>query len=254
MDTPRIELAKIHLAAAAAEGSVCRGQRGAGGLDCHSRGGARRDGFRLGRSWIPRPPRSRSRRRCIQRDAVLNRLDVRRALAQYAAAEADLQLEIAKQYPDLQIGPGYTYEEGNSFFTLGLSATLPVFNRNQGPIAEAEARRRQAAAAFLREADAGDRRERNQPGALHLRRCSELAEADRSLRTLRAVATAIAQRAVQVGEQDRLALNGVRDRSMPCWPADASMRWRARRARWANWKTRCSARSTPAMRFPPARG
>jgi cobalt-zinc-cadmium efflux system outer membrane protein len=32
----------------------------------------------------------------IQRDALLNRLDVRRSLAQYAAAEADLQLEIAK--------------------------------------------------------------------------------------------------------------------------------------------------------------
>src|SRR5207245_732636 len=85
----------------------------------------------------------------IQRDAVLNRLDVRRALAQYAAAEADLQLEISKQYPDVQIGPGYTYEEKNSFFTLGLSTTLPIFNRNQGPIAEGEARRKGAAATFL---------------------------------------------------------------------------------------------------------
>jgi len=85
----------------------------------------------------------------IQRDAVLNRLDVRRALARYAAAESDLQLEIAKQYPDINLGPGYTYEERNSFFTVGLSATLPLFNRNQGPIAEAEARRSEAAASFL---------------------------------------------------------------------------------------------------------
>src|SRR6202790_2661995 len=85
----------------------------------------------------------------MQRDAVVNRLDVRRSLAQYAAAEDDLQLEIAKQYPDVQIGPGYTYEEKNNFFTLGVSTTLPIFNRNQGPIAEAEARRKEAAASFL---------------------------------------------------------------------------------------------------------
>jgi len=85
----------------------------------------------------------------VQREAVLNRLDVRQALATYAAAEASLQLEIARQYPDVQIGPGYQYEESHSFFTLGLSVTLPIFNRNQGPIAEAEARRKGAAAIFL---------------------------------------------------------------------------------------------------------
>ena len=85
----------------------------------------------------------------VQRNAVVNRLDVRQALATYAAAEANLQLEIARQYPDIQIGPGYQYEESNSFFTLGLSVTLPIFNRNQGPIAEAEARRKEAAANFL---------------------------------------------------------------------------------------------------------
>lgn len=85
----------------------------------------------------------------IQRNAVVNRLDVRQALAKYAAAETSLQLEIARQYPDVQIGPGYTYEESHSFFTLGLSVTLPIFNHNQGPIAEAEARRNEAAANFL---------------------------------------------------------------------------------------------------------
>src|SRR5215469_16007424 len=85
----------------------------------------------------------------VQRDAVLNRLDSRRSLAQYAAAEAALNLEIAKQYPNFNIGPGYTYEERNSFFTIGFSTSLPVFNRNQGPIAEAEGRRKEAAAAFL---------------------------------------------------------------------------------------------------------
>ena len=85
----------------------------------------------------------------VQRDAALNRLDIRRSLAQYAAAEAAVHSEIAKQYPNFNIGPGYTYEERNSFFTVSFSTTLPVFNRNQGPIAEAEGRRKEAAAAFV---------------------------------------------------------------------------------------------------------
>ncbi len=69
----------------------------------------------------------------IQREAVLSRLDIRRSLAQYAAAEAAVHSEIAKQYPNFNIGPGYTYEERNSFFTVGFSISLPVFNRNRGP-------------------------------------------------------------------------------------------------------------------------
>lgn len=85
----------------------------------------------------------------IRRDAVLNRLDVREALAQYDAAQSALQLEIARQYPNFQLGPGYDFEEGSNFFTLASSLTLPIFNHNQGPIAQAEARRKVAAAAFL---------------------------------------------------------------------------------------------------------
>jgi cobalt-zinc-cadmium efflux system outer membrane protein len=85
----------------------------------------------------------------IRRQAVINRLDVRGALERYAASEAELRLQIAKQYPDIDIGPGYSYEEKQSYFTLGFSAAIPMFDRNRGPIAEAEARRLQAAAAFV---------------------------------------------------------------------------------------------------------
>jgi outer membrane protein TolC len=85
----------------------------------------------------------------IQRTAVLNRLDVRRGLAEYGATEANLQLEIAKQYPDIQLGPAYDFDEGHNKFSLGLGITIPLFNRNQGPIAEANARRKQEAANFL---------------------------------------------------------------------------------------------------------
>ncbi len=88
----------------------------------------------------------------VRRQALLNRADVRGALAEYAASQSALQLEIAKQYPDLHLGPGYAWNAGSagdSEWNLGLTLTLPILNHNQGPVAEAEARRAQAAAHFL---------------------------------------------------------------------------------------------------------
>jgi outer membrane protein, heavy metal efflux system len=85
-----------------------------------------------------------------RRQALMSRTDVLAALSDYEASQASLQLEIARQYPDLQLGPGYMLDQTDNKWTLvGLNVTLPVFNRNQGPIAEAEARRQQAAAQLL---------------------------------------------------------------------------------------------------------
>jgi outer membrane protein, heavy metal efflux system len=85
----------------------------------------------------------------VRRQALLNRADVLGALAEYAARQSALQLEIAKQYPDVHLNPGYEFDQGDNKWSLGLSVTLPVLNQNQGAIAEAEARRAQAAANFL---------------------------------------------------------------------------------------------------------
>ena len=142
----------------------------------------------------------------IQRDAVLNRMDVRRSLAQYAAAEADLQLEIAKQYPDINIGPGYTYEERNSFFTVGVSSAIPLFNRNQGPIAEAEARREEAAAAFLQtQAQVVAKSERAL--AVYTAALRELAETQ-SLYQLQEIQLQTIQQSIRAGADNRLGLDG----------------------------------------------
>lgn len=142
----------------------------------------------------------------IQREAVLNRLDVRQALARYAAAEASLQLQIARQYPDIQIGPGYQYEESNSFFTLGLSVTLPIFNHNQGPIAEAEARRKEAAASFLaRQARAIASSEAAL--ARYTGASKELTETENLLK-LHASRVQLARNAFNEGESGPLPLNG----------------------------------------------
>jgi cobalt-zinc-cadmium efflux system outer membrane protein len=81
--------------------------------------------------------------------AVGNRLDVQRALEQYRAAVSVLQLEVARQYPDINLGPGYSYQESANFIELSLSTVVPLRNRNQGPIAEAEAARKVAGAQLL---------------------------------------------------------------------------------------------------------
>ncbi len=67
------------------------------------------------------------------------------ALAEYEAAHSALQLELARQTPDINLGPGYQWANDGNVLTLGLSITLPVFNNNEGRIAEAVANRKQAA-------------------------------------------------------------------------------------------------------------
>ena len=84
----------------------------------------------------------------MQQAALLNRLDIRAALARYAAAEAKLRLEIAKQYPDLVLSPGYSYDQGDRIWSLGLSTLLHLLNKNQGLIAEARSLREVEAAQF----------------------------------------------------------------------------------------------------------
>lgn len=144
----------------------------------------------------------------IQREAVLNRLDVRQALAQYQAAQAALQLEIARQYPNFSIGSGYQFEEGNNYFTLPFSMVLPIFNRNQGPIAEAEARRKEAAARFLA-VQANAIAQSEAALARYHAAYSELAEARKGLGQMQNVQEPAARAAMQVGEQDSLFYNGV---------------------------------------------
>jgi cobalt-zinc-cadmium efflux system outer membrane protein len=206
VDLARIELSKTQVAVRTAEGQAAEAKAAlaaAVGIPLAGLGNAE---F----SWphLESPPGSESFSEAeIQRDAVLNRLDVRRALAQYAAAESDLQLEIAKQYPDINIGPGYTYEERHSFFTVGFSTSLPLFNRNQGPIAEADARRKEAAAALVQtQAQAIARSERAL--AVYRAAVNEVAEAQ-SLYQLQETQLQSVQQAIRAGADNRLSLDGV---------------------------------------------
>jgi cobalt-zinc-cadmium efflux system outer membrane protein len=143
----------------------------------------------------------------IRRDAVLDRLDVRQALIRYAAADAALRLELARQFPNFNIGPGYTFEESNSYFTVPLSLVLPIRNRNQGPIARAEALRKEAAANFLA-VQARALAQSEQALAAYRSALAELDEADRPLQNQRAQVRMF-QSAVSAGESNRVQLNSL---------------------------------------------
>lgn len=85
----------------------------------------------------------------LKAQALLTRPDVLAALADYDAAQSALQLEIANQYPNIQANPAYTWEMGEHRWSLGATALqLPILHQNQGPIAEAEAKRAELAARF----------------------------------------------------------------------------------------------------------
>ena len=227
VDLARIELSKTHMAIDTAEGQVRETKAALAAAVGLSVAALQSVDF----SWrnLDMPPSEESLSPAeIQRSAVLNRLDLRRSLAQYAAAEAALQLEIAKQYPDINIGPGYTYEEKHSFFTLGFSTTVPLFNRNQGPIAEAESRRKEAAAAFLeRQAQIIAKSERAL--ALYAAALEELAEAE-SLRKLQETQLQIVQQTIRAGADNRLSLDNVEIQSWVLARARLDALARAQRA------------------------
>lgn len=143
-----------------------------------------------------------------QTAGLLNRLDLQVLLAEYGAAEAALRKEVASRYPDLSLAPGFLSDQGDRKLTLGLSFTLPVFNQNGGPIAEAEARRKEIAARFhqlqatvIGDVDAASER--------YQAALAELGEAEKTLAAIdrREKAT---RRAVELKDLDKTALTGLR--------------------------------------------
>jgi outer membrane protein TolC len=83
------------------------------------------------------------------RDAVLAAIAatnpaVLAARADYEIAERTLEEEIRKQWPDLDLAPGYGEQDGDRQFVLGIGVVLPVLNGNRAGIAVAEAGREAA--------------------------------------------------------------------------------------------------------------
>lgn len=76
---------------------------------------------------------------------IVHRPDLARLRAEYEEAEAALRLEIAQQWPDLEIGTPFDAESGERKSVIGLSLGLsvPIFDRNQPGIAAAHEHREQ---------------------------------------------------------------------------------------------------------------
>src|SRR5207249_2670968 len=61
-----------------------------------------------------------------RRRALTGRTDILMALAEYAAAQAALQVEVARQYPDVHLGTGYQWDQGDNKWSIGLGTEIPL--------------------------------------------------------------------------------------------------------------------------------
>lgn len=139
------------------------------------------------------------------RAAVLTaRPDVLAALHDYAAADAALRLEVARQVPDVHLTPSFGWDQGTLTWLLGAAADVPLFNRHEGPIAEASARRDEAAARFA--AVQSDVLASLDAAAQGVRFAREKLAAAESLVKSQETQFATVQKQFDAGEIDRLAL------------------------------------------------
>jgi cobalt-zinc-cadmium efflux system outer membrane protein len=136
--------------------------------------------------------------------ALIARPDILGTLADYAAAETDLRQELAKQYPDIHIAPGFGWDQGAQRWDLGFSATLPVFSRNHGGIGEAEARRTLAAARF--EALQAKVIAAVEEASVRYRDALRKAEETQNVMTMQQQQVDSIRRAFEAGETDRVTL------------------------------------------------
>jgi cobalt-zinc-cadmium efflux system outer membrane protein len=84
-------------------------------------------------------------------EALIGRPEVVRTLHEYDIADNAVRSELARRWPEFHLVPGYAWDKGgvrenqlNETLRdneIGLSGELPLFNRNEGPIGEAVARR-----------------------------------------------------------------------------------------------------------------
>jgi CRISPR system Cascade subunit CasA len=78
-------------------------------------------------------------------EAALWRSDVLAAILAYDRAEVGLRLEIARQFPEVRLSPGYSWDHGVVKLPFNLALVLPPADLNRANIQVAEARRLEAA-------------------------------------------------------------------------------------------------------------
>lgn len=165
-----------------------------------------------------------------RRAALLNRLDIRGKLLEYAAAEAEVRLEIARQYPSLSITPGFLWDQGDNIWSL--AATLvPAVLGNRPAIAAAQARREVEASQFqalqgkvIAQAQGAD--------AAYASLAQALAQAEQ-IGALQAARAQQIERQFEAGYADRVELTAVHLETISAQRAAAALRIEALRAQGA---------------------
>ena len=94
----------------------------------------------------PAPPELDAR--ALRRMALRNRLDVHRKLLEFGAADAEVKAAVAAQNPEITLGPGYTWDQGDNLWSLAVGLSLPSAERSRASILEAQARRELAVEQF----------------------------------------------------------------------------------------------------------
>jgi outer membrane protein TolC len=94
---------------------------------------------RLPEAPLPQLPENLPDIKQLRETLIANNLDLARLRSRYDVAEAQLRLDIAKQYPDLRFGPSGEHDipDPKVFLGLSLGIDLPLFDRNQQGIATA---------------------------------------------------------------------------------------------------------------------
>lgn len=82
----------------------------------------------------------------VRREALLARADILRAAGAYDQADAELRAAVVAQYPDLRVGPGYTWERGLVKLPFAIGLTLPPIDLAHNGVRAAEAHRTEAGA------------------------------------------------------------------------------------------------------------
>jgi cobalt-zinc-cadmium efflux system outer membrane protein len=81
----------------------------------------------------------------LSREALARRPDLAAARGDETRAESETRLQRALRTPNLTIGGGYKRDFGDSGVIVGMTVPLPIFNKNAGAVAHAEAERQLAA-------------------------------------------------------------------------------------------------------------
>lgn len=81
----------------------------------------------------------------LRADALQARSDIFDAIVAYDRSEEALRAAVAAQYPEIHVGPGYTWERGLSKLPFNLTLAFPSADFGAAGIVAAEARREEAA-------------------------------------------------------------------------------------------------------------